>query len=234
MIVTCLVPAWNEAARIGAVLRVAVGHPLLDEVIVIDDASTDDTAAVARAGGARVLCQAVNGGKSAAIARGLAEARGEIILLLDADLDGLRPGHVDALLSPVLQGRAEATISLRANAPGIWQAIGLDYVSGERAMNRNLLAGHLHAIAGLRRFGLEVFLNDLWIRCGLRLAIVPLDVASPPKAAKHGLWRGMLGDLGMVADILRTVGPWRVLVQIGALRRMARPGRLLPGSASPG
>jgi glycosyltransferase involved in cell wall biosynthesis len=217
--ISCLIPAWNEAARIGPVLRAVVGHPLLAEVIVIDDGSTDQTAAVARAAGARVLRQPVNGGKSAAIARGLAEAQGTLILLLDADLAGLSAAQVSDLLAPVLTGRADAAISLRANAPRVWRAIGLDYISGERVMPRALLVGHLPHIAALRRFGLEVFVNELWIAQALRLAVVPLAVASPAKASKHGFWPGLRADAAMLGDIARTVGLRRVLAQILTLRR---------------
>lgn len=217
--VTCLIPAWNEGARIGAVLRATIGHPLLSEVIVIDDGSTDDTAAVARAAGARVLRLPVNGGKSAAIARGLAEARGDLILLLDADLAGLTAAHVSDLLAPVLTGQADAAISLRANAPRVWRGIGLDYISGERVMPRATLAGHLPRIAALCRFGLEVFVNEIWIARRLRVAVVPLPVASPAKAAKHGFWSGLRADAAMLGDIARTVGAARVLAQIFRLRQ---------------
>jgi glycosyltransferase involved in cell wall biosynthesis len=217
--VTCLIPAWNEAARIGPVLRATLGHPLVAEVIVIDDGSTDDTAAVARDAGALVLRQRRNSGKSAAIARGLAAARGDLILLLDADLAGLTAAHLSDLLGPVLTGRADAAISLRANAPRAWRVIGLDYISGERVMPRDMLAGHLPRIAGLRRFGLEVFVNELWIAQRLRLAVVPLPVASPAKAAKHGVWRGLRADAAMLGDIARTVGIGRALAQIVSLRQ---------------
>lgn len=220
--VSCLIPAWNEAARIGGVLAATSGHPLLTETLVIDDGSTDGTDRVARSLGAAVLRQPVNAGKSAAVARGLAAARGEIVLFLDADLQGLTPDHITALLTPLFTGRAEASLSLRRNAPLPWRLIGLDYISGERAMPRALLLPHLDRIAALRGFGLEVFLNDLWIAGNLSVAVVPLDVQSPLKAAKHGLARGLLGDLRMLADIFRSAGPLRPLRQIAALLPAAR------------
>lgn len=219
--VSCIIPAWNEAARIGAVLDAALAHPALAEVIVVDDASTDATAAMAAAQGARVLRQPQNGGKSAAVARGLAAARGDLVLLLDADLVGLTAADLTRLLDPVLTGRADAALSLRANAPRVWQALGLDYISGERVMPRALLAPHLARMAALRRFGLEVWLNDLWIAADLRLAVVRLPVQSPAKAAKHGLAAGLAGDLGMLRDIGRTVGLRRAVAQMLAMRRMA-------------
>jgi cellulose synthase/poly-beta-1,6-N-acetylglucosamine synthase-like glycosyltransferase len=46
MRLSCIIPAYNEAARIGAVLDAVLGHPWIDEVIVVDDGSTDQTARV--------------------------------------------------------------------------------------------------------------------------------------------------------------------------------------------
>lgn len=217
--VSCLIPAWNEASRIAAVLKAAVGHPLLTEVIVIDDGSTDETASLAAAHGAQVLSLTRNGGKSAAIAAGLNRARGDLVLLLDADLHGLESDHITALLRPVLGGNADASLSLRGNAPWLWRWIGLDYISGERVLPRDLVLPHLHRITRLSRFGLEVFVNSLWLEAGLKLAVVRWDaVASPTKARKQGFWRGIRADIRMMSDIFRTISPLGVVGQILRLR----------------
>ncbi len=232
--VACLVPAFNEADRIGPVLAAVLQNRLVDEVIVIDDASQDGTAEVARAAGARVLRQPVNGGKSAAIAAGIAATRAPLLMLLDADLQGLRSDHLTALLAPVLMAEAEASLSLRANAPWAWRLAGIDYISGERVVPRAMLAHRLDEIAALPRFGLEVWLNARWIAAGTRLAVVDLPgVASPAKAAKRGLARGLLADAAMMADIFRTIPPHRALHQIRALRRQAGlPGPWADGRRS--
>lgn len=220
--VSCLIPAWNESARIPTVLHAVLGHPHLTEVIVIDDGSSDATATVANRLGARVLRLPENRGKSAAVAAGLAGAKGDLVLLLDADLAGLTADHVTALLAPVLSGRADAVVSLRQNAPRVWRWIGLDYISGERVMPRAVLIPHLGRIAGLRRFGLEVFVNDCWLGAGLRLSVVRLHgVSSPSKARKQGLWRGIRADAIMMADIFGTVRPTIALRQILRLRQSA-------------
>lgn len=218
--VSCIIPAWNEAERLPLVLRAVVGHPAVDEVIVVDDGSQDGSADVAQAMGASVLRQRRNGGKSAAVAAGVAQAQGDLILLLDADLVGLTAMQVMELLAPVRSGRADVAISLRQNAPWVWRRIGLDYISGERVMRREMLLPWLNRMAGLKGFGLEVFLNRLWIADRARVAVVGLAAISPSKAAKQGLLRGILGDVGMMRDIFGTIGAVAALRQIMALRRL--------------
>ncbi len=220
MTVTCLVPAWNEAARISSVLASVLRHPLIDQVLVVDDGSTDGTGAIAKAAGAEVIVQCPNAGKSAAVARGLAAARCDLVLMLDADLIGLTAEDVTALLMPVLSGKAEVSISLRGNAPLFWRAIGLDFISGERVIPRAMLAPHLAQMTRLRRFGLEVFMNELWLQKASCLAVVRLaGVSSPAKATKRGRLRGALADGAMLADIFGTLPPLQVLRQILRLRQ---------------
>ncbi|MBI1172599.1 glycosyltransferase [bacterium] len=222
MKLTCLIPAYNEEARIGAVLQAVLGHPQIDEVLVVDDGSADGTSAVvAQYPEARLITLARNGGKTAALARGFAETRSEIILLIDADLTGLSPDHLSALIAPVKSGQAHMSISLRDNAPLLWRWIGIDYISGERALRRDLLTGQDEALRQLPKFGFEVFLNALVLRARLPLAVVRLPgVKSPLKSAKYGVWAGVKGDLGMMRDLFRAVPPLGLVRQIILMRRL--------------
>lgn len=221
MTLTCLIPAYNEQNRIAAVLQAVLGHPLIDEVLVIDDGSTDATSQVVRTTGARLITLPANVGKTAALARGLAEASGEVILLVDADLLGLSPHHLTALISPVTQGRADISISLRANAPFVWRWIGLDYISGERVLRKSILEGQDSALKNLPKFGFEVFLNGLLITKGARIKVVPWPgVTSPLKSTKYGLWTGIMADIKMMRDLFRAVPPLGLLRQIVQMRRL--------------
>jgi dolichol-phosphate mannosyltransferase len=89
MSISVVVPARDEAARIGPLLAALVDAPGVDEVIVIDDESTDATAEVARAAGARVLSgQALAAGwagKAWALQQGIEAATGDWVVTLDAD-----------------------------------------------------------------------------------------------------------------------------------------------------
>lgn len=228
---SCIVPAYNEAPRIGRVLEVVLTVPEIDEVLVVDDGSTDGTAEVAEALAARhprlrLIRQPANAGKTQAVARGVAEATGSHLLLLDSDLIGLTGADLSALIAPVAAGRAAVSVSLRGNAPAPWRAIGLDYISGERVLPRALLADRLAELGRLPRFGLEVFMNRLWIEADYAIAVVKWPgVSSPLKSAKAGLWAGIAADVKMIRDILRTISPGEMLHQIRTLRaRRIKPG----------
>ena len=221
MTLTCLIPAFNEQDRIAAVLQAVLGHPLIDEVVVIDDGSSDSTSAVVRTTKARLITLNPNVGKTAALARGLAEASGDIILLIDADLIGLSPDHLTALITPVTQGHADITISLRDNAPFLWRWIGLDYISGERVMRKSLLAGQENTLKTLPKFGFEVFLNSLLIAQNARIRVVNWPgVISPLKSTKYGLLAGIKADAKMMRDLFRAVPAVGLLRQITRMRRL--------------
>lgn len=145
MHVAAVMPAFNEAQRIGAVVAALV--PRVDEVIVVDDGSRDDTAAIAEAAGARVLRQASNQGYIAALLRGIAAARAEVIVTLDAD--GEMPlDSIAALVAPIREGRADMVQGRRNRVPrpserlltwlaALRGAVG-DSGTGMRAIRRNL------------------------------------------------------------------------------------------------
>lgn len=220
--VSCIVPAFNEAARIGPVLSVLSTHPLIAEVIVVDDGSSDGTAEVAESfDGVTLIRQPANVGKTAALATGLEAATGEVLLLIDADLLDLEAAHVTALMRPVLEDRADLALSLRGNAPGLWRRIGLDYISGERCFRRDLVGTDLSGLRRLPRFGFEVWLNGVCIAARTRIAVVRWDsVASPLKSRKYGWAAGLLSDAAMFRDMMRAVAPWALVKQIVVMKRL--------------
>ena len=77
--------AYNEAGAIGAVIRSLVAEAAWREIVVVDDGSTDATAAEAEAAGARVIRHPYNKGNGAAVKTGLRQTSGEYVLLMDAD-----------------------------------------------------------------------------------------------------------------------------------------------------
>lgn len=105
--VSIVVPARDEAQRIGRLLAAVVGDPQVSEVVVVDDESSDGTADVARGAGARVVAgKPLPGGwvgKPWALQQGLEAATSEWVVALDADVVP-RPGFVGALVNAVDAG----------------------------------------------------------------------------------------------------------------------------------
>jgi glucosyl-3-phosphoglycerate synthase len=108
--VSVILPARDEAATVGSIVAcIRTDLPaLVDEVLVVDDCSTDDTAEVARAAGARVV--AGDGrGKGEAMWRGAWEAEGDLLVYCDADVRNFSAAFVERLVAPL---RADAEVAL--------------------------------------------------------------------------------------------------------------------------
>lgn len=163
-----MIPAWNEAATVGAVVYAALDARLVDDVIVVDNASTDATASVAGDHGARVVHEPTPG-KGEAMRTGVAAADGaEVIVFLDADLVGLRPHHVDGLVASVLTGDADMACGLFDRGPVANPIFleGLPVLTGQRALRRELF--EQLDLRDVRGYRVEAALNSLVAQRGLR------------------------------------------------------------------
>ncbi|HAM34965.1 MAG TPA: glycosyl transferase [Elusimicrobia bacterium] len=114
--VSIVIPCHNEARHIAEVIsrvRAVDMAPLEAEIIAVDDGSTDGTGDILRGlPGIRVLSHAHNRGKGAALKTGFAAARGEAVLIQDADLE-YDPGDYRAVLAPIISGQADAVMGSR-------------------------------------------------------------------------------------------------------------------------
>ncbi|OQA20036.1 MAG: GalNAc(5)-diNAcBac-PP-undecaprenol beta-1,3-glucosyltransferase [Chloroflexi bacterium ADurb.Bin360] len=151
--VTVIIPTYNRAGMLAKVLPSYLQFPLMQEVLVIDDGSTDDTSEIVREFASsdsriRLIQQPRNLGRILARNTGIEQATGELLLMSEDDL-ALAPGSLDVLLAHMRASNADIIAGRR-----IWMRIGeteeaaLARANGRRwsVVNRRLLEHHSHAI----------------------------------------------------------------------------------------
>ncbi|MEU4577971.1 glycosyltransferase family 2 protein [Nonomuraea sp. ATR24] len=212
-----VVPAKNEADRIGLTVEAALGLPGVDLVVVVDDGSTDPTGRVARAAGARVVRHSRNRGKAAAMETGAEAVRlldGEIprhLLFLDADLAGTAQAAAP-LIEPVRTGEADMTIAVfatrvklaghgivvRVSRDGIRRATGFEAtqpLNGQRCLTRDAFEAARPLAHG---FGVETALTIDLLRKGFRVREVEVEMAH---RATGSDWRAQLHRARQLRDV---------------------------------
>lgn len=187
--VTVLIPAFNESAHIVDTINAVKNTGKVDQIIVINDCSTDATSQLAKQAGAEVLDLPKNLGKGGALNYGLKHAKGSIIALLDGDL-GRTAAEVEKLLDPVIQNKADMTIAKFPPAQrkggfgfvttlakrGIRWFTGLEVsspLSGQRVLRAEVIQATGPFESG---FGVEVGMTIDVFRYGFRVKEVPVQM----------------------------------------------------------
>jgi glycosyltransferase involved in cell wall biosynthesis len=202
-----VIPAYNEATRIQRMLPAVLQADGISRIVVVDDGSTDGTSQVAclqAAGDPRfeLIRFDVNRGKAFAMAAGAEQAGAPIIIFLDADLIGLQPGHIRALLRPVQAGAAEMAVGVFRH--GRWMTDMahrcLPILSGQRCLRWSCFTD-LEGLSGFRS-GVEAAFNLHALLRGLRVRHVFWSgVTHTMKPEKSGYARGGLLYLRMNREI---------------------------------
>ena len=199
-----IIPAFNEADRVGNVVSVAVSSGLFSEIVVVDDGSTDATGEHAAVAGAEVISLRQNQGKPAAMLNGLNGTSAAVVCFLDADLLNVTPNHLQLLVEPVAQGTHEAVLAVFSGgrlATTLAQRIA-PMISGHRCLRRELLDNFDSWKSG---FGIETAINNYLSRFGIEQKIIYWEgAAHVMKEEKRGFITGALSRMKMYGEIAAT------------------------------
>lgn len=188
MQISAIIPAYNEEDRIAETIKALQGIEAISEIIVVDDASLDQTAKKSQEAGAGVVLRlAKNGGKGGALAQGARLARGDVLCFVDADL-GASAMEFAKLIEPVVSHEADMVVALfpqavRPAGVGLVKRLatfGIRYLSGyqpasplsgQRVLKRAVWEQALCVCDG---FGVEVGLTVQCVQNGFTVKEVPV------------------------------------------------------------
>ena len=251
--VAVIIPAWNEASRIGATVRAASALTGADVVVVVDDGSADETAELAAAAGAHVIRHARNRGKAAAMETGAeavrlmesvagdpaaADRQPRHLLFLDADLAASAAG-AGPLVEPIRAGTADLTIAVFASrvrkggfgvvvatsAAGTARAIGWHPAQPLNGIRCLTREAFTAALPLAARWGAETGMTIDLARKGMRITEVEVPLSH---RATGNDWRSQLHRLHQLVDVSRALAvrePWVQRLRAPARSRGGRRGR---------
>jgi glycosyltransferase involved in cell wall biosynthesis len=116
--ISVIIPAYNEEDTVAKVVNVIKKVNYIDEIVVVNDGSTDNTLENAKKTGVRVISHNINLGKGAAIKTGFKNTDSDIIAFIDADIYNLTPSKVETILKPILEGKTDITKTKFARESG--------------------------------------------------------------------------------------------------------------------
>jgi glycosyltransferase involved in cell wall biosynthesis len=206
--VSVIIPAYNEEDTVATVVGVVKEVSFVDEIIVVNDGSSDNTEAEAIKAGARVITHRVNKGKGEALFTGYRKAECDVIAFIDADIHNLTSKKVEAMIMPILEGKTDITKTKFARARGRVTELTakplLNFFFPEITFEQPLSGQFAARKEVLKRINFE---KDYGVDVGividadvLGISITEVDIG----AIEHDM--SPLGDLNLMAnEVVRTI-----------------------------
>jgi glycosyltransferase involved in cell wall biosynthesis len=225
--VSIVIPAMNEADAIGAVVSSLRAAASWREIVVVDDGSTDDTSARARAAGACVVRHPYNKGNGAAVKTGIRRASGEFVLIIDADGQhppddaqriAARLGEFDLVIG-ARSGATQATAARRAGnallnrfASYLTSRPIPDLTSGFRGARTECLREFLHLLPN--GFSTPTTTTLAFIKAGYNVAFEPIDARQRSGDSKIRFVHDGTRFLLILLKIVTLFSPLRIFLPI--------------------
>jgi glycosyltransferase involved in cell wall biosynthesis len=224
-----VIPAFNEAGSIGPLVSALRGEAAWNEVLVIDDGSTDATGDQAAAAGATVIRHPYNKGNGAAVKTGIRRAMGRFILIVDADgqhraADAARlVSHLDAydLVVGARTGRSQATVARRLGndllnrvASYLAERPVPDLTSGFRAAKRECLLEFVHLLPN--GFSTPTTTTLAFMKAGYSVRFEPVEAAQREGASKIRLGPDGVRFFLILLKVITIYSPLRIFLPISA------------------
>ena len=235
--VSVIIPAYNEQDTVAKVVEVVKNVSIVDEIIVVNDGSSDNTEAEAIKAGARVINHETNKGKGQALYTGYKQAECDIIAFIDADIYNLTSAKVYSMIKPILEGKTDITKTKFARESGRVTELTakplLNFFFPEISFEQPLSGQFAARKEILKRINFE---SDYGVDVGividadvLGISIMEVDIG----AIEHDM--SPLSDLNLMAnEVVRTIisrankyGRVVMIDDIGYFIRMAIVGLLL-------
>jgi len=203
---TAIIAAYNEEGTIGDVCRALTASPLIDEVIVVSDGSSDRTVEIARSvDGVRTIALRENQGKGYAMRVGVDNASHDVLFFVDGDMYNVAEEHIESLVLPVVRDECDMNIGVR-NRGEVLNFLHLQMqcgpvLSGIRVMRRDVfdcVPSQYQA-----RYKIEAALNCFCSRSGFRQRHTVIhNLSHVLKESKRGLAAGLKARWKMSREVV--------------------------------
>lgn len=205
MKVSAIIAAYNEEQTLGHVLDALVRSPLIDEVIVVSDGSTDGTVDIARSfDSVRTIALRRNHGKGYAMRLGVEHATHDVLFFVDGDMLNVTDQHIEALVTPVLRRECDMNVGVRHRGPLLdFFHLKVHFgpvLSGIRVMRRTVFASVPPQY--MQRFKIEEALNYFCARNGfVQRNTVIYNLGHVIKEQKRGFLAGFTSRWAMSREV---------------------------------
>lgn len=230
--VSVVIPAYNEEGAIGTTVREVLAQvPDLREVIVVDDGSSDDTAGIAEAAGAKVIRSPYNKGNGAAVKAGLRAAAGDVVVMMDGDgqhsakdvvrlLEQIELGHDMCVGARTFGSQAGLH---RGLANWLYNTLASyvaghkipDLTSGFRAIRRQVARRFIYLLPNT--FSYPSTITLALFRAGYSVSYIPIEAARRVGKSKISYLRDGSRFLVIITKIATLFAPIKVFLPTAAV-----------------